>query len=143
MELRDNPDHVTAADVGNVTILGRGCRCGIRPKGQRGKAEEARCQHEHRERPSMIAAGLEKPLNPSTLMSHRPHLIISHVTVSWRQAEPVLFLPALSLLLCLPHLFPYSSLFPIRLLPAVLPASQPALQAVQSSFRLYSASQGV
>jgi hypothetical protein len=29
----------------------------------------------------MIPAGLEKPLNPSTLMLHCPHLIISHVMV--------------------------------------------------------------
>ena len=83
MELRDNPDEVAAADVGNVTILGRGCRCDIRPKGQRGKAEEAHCHQQPREHPPMTAAGPEKSLNPSTLMSHGPHLIISHVTVSW------------------------------------------------------------
>jgi hypothetical protein len=41
MELCDNPDDVAAADVGNVTILGRGRRCGVCPKNQRGKAEEA------------------------------------------------------------------------------------------------------
>src|SRR5882762_7915329 len=106
MELRDNPDDVATADVGNVTILGRGCRRGICPEDQRGKAEEAHCHYEPQERPPMSAAAPEKLLNPSTLMSHCPHLIISHVTVSWRQAEPVLLLPAHSLLLCLPCLFP-------------------------------------
>ena len=53
MELRDNPDHITAADVGNVTILDRGWRRGICPKGQRGKAEKARSDHEPQERPPM------------------------------------------------------------------------------------------
>ncbi len=46
MELRDNPDDVAAADVGNVTIFGRSCRCDVCPKHQRGKAKEARSYHE-------------------------------------------------------------------------------------------------
>ena len=41
MELRDNPDEVAAADVGNVAIFGRRGRCDICAKGQRGKAEQA------------------------------------------------------------------------------------------------------
>ncbi|MCG3768111.1 MAG: hypothetical protein JW394_0211 [Nitrospira sp.] len=41
MELRDNPDEVAAADVGNIAIFGRGGRCDIGPEGQRGKTEEA------------------------------------------------------------------------------------------------------
>ena len=53
----------------------------------------------------MIPANLEQPLNPSTLMLHCPHLIISHVMVSRRQAKPALLLPAHSLLHCLPRLF--------------------------------------
>src|ERR1700752_3389920 len=95
MELCDHPDDVAAAHVGHVTIFGRGRRCDICPKNQRGKTQKPRCHRKPQERPSMITAAPKKPLNPSSLMSHCPHLIISHITGSWPQAEPALLLPAL------------------------------------------------
>src|SRR5512147_2257299 len=79
MELRNDPDDVTGTDVRHITVLGRRRRRGVCPKGQHGETKEARSYREHRECTSMISADLEKPLNPSTLMLHCPHLIISHV----------------------------------------------------------------
>src|SRR4026208_2276700 len=101
MELRHNPDDIAAADVGNITIFSRRRRRGPRPNNQPGQAEEARCYDQSQERPSVPAAVTEKSLNPSTLMLHCPHLIISHVTRSCRQPELALLLLALPVLLLL------------------------------------------
>ena len=77
MELRDNPDEVTAADIGNVTILGRGCRRGICSKDQRRKAEEARCHHEPQERPPVLAGRsgeASEPIHPDVALPSPHHL---------------------------------------------------------------------
>src|SRR4026207_2104526 len=142
MELRHNPDDIAAADVGNITIFSRRRRPGIRPTNHRGKAEEACCYDQSQERPSVPAAVTEKSLNPSTLMLHCPHLIISHVTRSCRQPELALRLLALPFLVRLfffcAWFLPCSAFCPVRFSPAVLPAIRPALQDGRSFFRFYS-----